>query len=98
MAPPQSYQPASYQAPSHPPQPAQLSQVVQAQGDPLEQRILDLLYPYRDECFEDEDTATAAKERLAHILSGKHLPCTFPSRLTTLNLHVSKLCPRSALI
>jgi hypothetical protein len=38
--------------------------------DPLEQRILDLLYPYRDECFEDFAALTETKERNALILCG----------------------------
>ncbi|KAH3999696.1 hypothetical protein HBH98_085800 [Parastagonospora nodorum] len=38
------------------------------QADPLEQRILDLLFPYRDECFADEDSTTELKERAALIL------------------------------
>jgi hypothetical protein len=40
------------------------------QADPLEQRILDLLFPYRDECFADEDSTTELKERAALILCG----------------------------
>jgi hypothetical protein len=78
MAPPNNYPPAQapYQpqqlappemAPSHPAPPP---------ADPLEQRVLDLLYPYQDECFTDEDGANAAvnlaKERKAHVLSGKY--------------------------
>lgn len=43
------------------------------QADPLEQRILDLLFPYRDECFEDEDESTELKERAALILCGMFL-------------------------
>jgi hypothetical protein len=42
----------------------------QAPSDPLEQRILDLLYPYRDECFADENETTEIKERNALILCG----------------------------
>jgi hypothetical protein len=43
---------------------------IQSQSDPLEQRILDLIYPYRDECFADEDDTTELKERTALILCG----------------------------
>jgi hypothetical protein len=42
----------------------------QTPTDPLEQRILDLLYPYRDECFEDFAALTETKERNALILCG----------------------------
>lgn len=65
-------------------------------ADPLEQRVLDLLYPYRDECFTDDEDADAtislAQERMAHILSGKlspssralaHIASTFTALSTT---------------
>jgi hypothetical protein len=42
----------------------------QSSTDPLEQRILDLLYPYRDECFAEEDDTTEIKERNVLILCG----------------------------
>lgn len=79
MAPPNNYQlaPAPYnpqqQAPPQiaPTHPAPLA------ADALEQRVLDLLYPYRDECFTNENGADAAvnlaRERKAHVLSGKYL-------------------------
>ncbi|KAF2825939.1 hypothetical protein CC86DRAFT_253885, partial [Ophiobolus disseminans] len=38
----------------------------QASGEALEERILNLLYPYRDECF--EDGMTASDDRLALVL------------------------------
>lgn len=46
----------------------------QAPSDPLEQRILDLLYPYRDECFAEENETTELKERNALILCGMSSP------------------------
>jgi hypothetical protein len=45
--------------------------------DPLEQRILDLLYPYRDECFRTEDGTIVARERIALILCGTFFACCF---------------------
>ncbi|KAF1921554.1 hypothetical protein BDU57DRAFT_553665 [Ampelomyces quisqualis] len=50
--------------------PAPSPTVVSAQTptDPLEQRVLDLLYPYRDECFKEDDGMTVARERAALIL------------------------------
>lgn len=74
MTAPKNYTPtpAPYQAQHQlPPPPSPLP----PPADPLEQRVLDLLYPYRDECFtEDEgkdESASLAKERMAHVLSGK---------------------------
>jgi hypothetical protein len=66
------YQAASYTIPvSLPvPGPAPAALPTQTPTDPLEQRILDLLYPYRDECFEDSDVLFEAKERDALILCG----------------------------
>ncbi|KAF2026905.1 hypothetical protein EK21DRAFT_73184 [Setomelanomma holmii] len=48
--------------------PAPLAQSTQAPADPLEQRILDLLYPYRDECFDPEVDCSPEQERMALIL------------------------------
>jgi hypothetical protein len=63
-----------------PPQaPAQTPATTQSPADPLEQRVLDLLYPYRDECFNDENDVTAAQERMALILCGM-----FPARVLLL--------------
>jgi hypothetical protein len=39
-------------------------------ADTLEQRVLDLLYPYRDECFADEGGITVGEERMALMLCG----------------------------
>ncbi|CAO2655215.1 Nn.00g102790.m01.CDS01 [Neocucurbitaria sp. VM-36] len=47
-------------APSH--------QSPQKPTDPLEQRILDLIYPFRDECFMDDLESFVDKERKALIL------------------------------
>jgi hypothetical protein len=71
---PPSYQSTSFtlptqQLPPVPPQ-AQAPAATQSPADPLEQRVLDLLYPYRDECFADENDATVAQERMALILCG----------------------------
>ncbi|KAH7083855.1 hypothetical protein FB567DRAFT_446470 [Paraphoma chrysanthemicola] len=58
-------------APSHNVQgivPGPLVQPTQTPGDPLEQRILDLLYPYRDECFDPEADVSAEQERMALVL------------------------------
>lgn len=46
-------------------------QLPQAPTDPLEQRILDLLYPYREECFTKTVGPFADQERKALILCGK---------------------------
>ncbi|KAL5115582.1 hypothetical protein ACEQ8H_006558 [Pleosporales sp. CAS-2024a] len=56
--------PAPYTAPNV--LPAKLP--TQTPADPLEQRILDLLYPYRDECFAPPDKTTDLQERKALIL------------------------------
>jgi hypothetical protein len=58
-----------------------------AQIDPLEQRILDLLYPYRDECFSDEDGTTVTQERNALILCGMYPPHMSHSYLHLTNVH-----------
>jgi hypothetical protein len=72
-----SYQPSSSYSlpPQHPPPmppqaPAQTPATIQSPADPLEQRVLDLLYPYRDECFNDEKDVSATQERMALILCG----------------------------
>jgi hypothetical protein len=72
-----SYQPSSsyslppQQSPQVLPQAqAQTLATVQSPADPLEQRVLDLLYPYRDECFNQETDVTATQERMALILCG----------------------------
>lgn len=81
MPPPPSpgYQPAPYihadQAPQvgpygQAPAPAPSVITTHTPADPLEQRVLDLLYPYRDECFKDDDDTTVARERAALILCG----------------------------
>jgi hypothetical protein len=58
-----------------PPTPIQQPQ----SAEPLEQRVLDLLYPYRDECFaeEENDAAVEAHERKALMLSSTYLPQCF---------------------
>jgi hypothetical protein len=60
---PSTYTPAPRPTPL--PQPA----------EPLEQRVLDLLYPYRDECFveEEDDASVEAHERKALMLSSTYL-------------------------
>ena len=46
------------------------NQSLQTVTDPLEQRILDLLYPFRDECFASNLEPSVADERKALILCG----------------------------
>ena len=74
IAPSQNYQSSLYQLPNQVPQMAQAAPSTQTPADPLEQRVLDLLYPYRDECFMEEDRTTVAQERMALILSGTSSP------------------------
>jgi hypothetical protein len=62
--------------------PQSQAQAPAAQADPLEQRVLDLLYPYRDECFTDEDNTSVTKERNALILCG--IPFLSPLTLAEL--------------
>lgn len=71
--PDQNVQTSHFMAPSHHVQgiaPGPLAQSTQTPGDPLEQRILDLLYPYRDECFDPEADVSAEQERMALVLCG----------------------------
>ncbi|OAL05545.1 hypothetical protein IQ06DRAFT_372973 [Phaeosphaeriaceae sp. SRC1lsM3a] len=56
-------------SPTQPPNPAtQAHKPTQAPAAPLEQRILDLLYPYRDECFSADADVSVVDERKAMIL------------------------------
>jgi hypothetical protein len=76
MAAPQSYQPSPYQPPAQSPQQmAHPLSTLLAPSEPLEQRVLELLSPYRDECFVPDDSANMAanltQERLAQVLSGR---------------------------
>jgi hypothetical protein len=51
-------------------QQAQAPMPIQGPVVPLEQRILDLLQPYRDDCFTAEDETTAARDRTVLVLCG----------------------------
>jgi hypothetical protein len=91
MPPPPSpnYQPSQYTLPTHLNQAAsqgQVPAVAQTPADPLEQRVLDLLYPYRDECFADDGGTTVGEERMALILCGM-----FPAHARLLFTH-AQLC------
>lgn len=78
MAPPHGppFYPSMSPAPP-PSQPAQGSLSVQTPADPLEQRILDLIYPYRDDAFNTEDENALDEERKILMLCGKvaQQPC-----------------------
>jgi hypothetical protein len=68
-----NYQPSSFTLPTqvtHVTPLAQAPAASQTSVDPLEQRVLDLLYPYRDECFADENGTSVTQERMALILCG----------------------------
>tara|TARA_R110002003_G_scaffold388_4_gene19330 strand:- start:22679 stop:23080 length:402 start_codon:yes stop_codon:yes gene_type:complete len=74
---------------AHGTMPAPLAKPTQTPADPLEQRILDLLYPYRDECFDPEADVSADQERAALVLCGKlshslsfHLSLTSSQRIS----------------
>lgn len=69
----QGQPPTHLQAPS----PAPVALSTQTPADPLEQRILDLLHPYRDECFKEDDHLTVARERAALVLCGTLQPLNF---------------------
>jgi hypothetical protein len=67
------------QAPAYPPTSVPVLATIPTQipTNPIEQRVLDLLYPYRDECFKDDDVTTVARERAALILCGTLQPLHF---------------------
>lgn len=78
-------------SPTQPPNPAtQAHKPTQAPAAPLEQRILDLLYPYRDECFSADADVSVVDERKAMILCGtlSHFAnCRVILNLTTLHFY-----------
>jgi hypothetical protein len=91
MPPPPSPSPSPKYQPSPFTLPTQLSQATpqnpapaatQTSADTLEQRVLDLLYPYRDECFSDEGGTTVGEERMALMLCGM-----FPARTFHFHSH-----------
>jgi hypothetical protein len=92
MAAPHSYEPSPYQPPAQSPQQmAHSFSPPQAPSEPLEQRVFELLSPYRDECFVPDDSANMAANltqgRLAQVLSGR---LNFAA---TLLISMRQICP-----